>query len=125
PGVPGRFFPRVPGLDDGHALTGPVFVRGADPGLTLEVELLSVQPGNWGWSSTTSQRMIDKLGLEPPTDNWMFWHLDTKVMIGRNQHGHVIKLRPFMGVLGMPPNEAGVRSTTPPRNCGGNIDCKE
>ena len=33
--------------------------------------------------------------------------------------------RPFLGVLGMPPEEPGVHSTIPPRRCGGNIDCKE
>jgi acetamidase/formamidase len=46
-------------------------------------------------------------------------------MIGVNQHGHKIALRPFMGVMGMPPNELGIHSTIPPRFCGGNIDCKE
>jgi acetamidase/formamidase len=37
----------------------------------------------------------------------------------------VVELRPFLGVLGMPPPEPGVHSTTPPRRHGGNIDCKE
>ena len=46
-------------------------------------------------------------------------------MIGENQHGHSVTLRPFMGVMGMPPAEEGVHSTTPPRATGGNIDCKE
>jgi len=30
-----------------------------------------------------------------------------------------------LGVIGMPPPEAGVHSTTPPRRWGGNVDCKE
>ena len=34
-------------------------------------------------------------------------------------------LAPFLGVMGMPPDEPGVHSTGPPRRCGGNIDCKE
>ena len=34
-------------------------------------------------------------------------------------------LSPFLGVLGMPPPEPGIHSTTPPRPWGGNIDCKE
>ena len=34
-------------------------------------------------------------------------------------------LRPFLGVLGMPPAEAGVHPTSPPRTSGGNIDCTE
>ena len=36
-----------------------------------------------------------------------------------------MRLAPFLGVLGMPPDEPGVHSTIPPRRCGGNIDCKE
>jgi acetamidase/formamidase len=30
-----------------------------------------------------------------------------------------------MGVMGVAPAEYGTHSTTPPRYCGGNIDCKE
>jgi acetamidase/formamidase len=36
-----------------------------------------------------------------------------------------VELRPFLGVLGMPPPDPGVHSTVPPRRWGGNIDCKE
>jgi acetamidase/formamidase len=46
-------------------------------------------------------------------------------MTGRDQHGHILALHPFMGVMGMPPDEAGYHGTGPPRFCGGNIDCKE
>jgi hypothetical protein len=35
---------RVPGLDDGHALVGPVAVRGARPGMTLEVQVKTARP---------------------------------------------------------------------------------
>jgi len=37
---------------------------------------------------------------------------------------HAVRSAPFLGVIGMPPDEPGVWSTTPPRRCGGNIDCK-
>ena len=30
---------------------GPVFVEGAEPGDTLQVELLDFQPGDWGWTA--------------------------------------------------------------------------
>jgi len=46
-------------------------------------------------------------------------------MTARNEKGHRIALRPFMGVMGMPPDELGIHSTAPPRPCGGNMDCKE
>jgi acetamidase/formamidase len=34
-------------------------------------------------------------------------------------------MRPFMGVMGMPPAESGEHSAIPPRFCGGNMDCRE
>ncbi len=34
-------------------------------------------------------------------------------------------MHPFLGVIGMPPDEPGVHPTAPPRASGGNIDCKE
>src|SRR4051794_10835466 len=46
-------------------------------------------------------------------------------MTGRNQYGHTIALRPFLGVMGMPPAAPGRHSTIPPRTCGGNLDCRE
>ena len=43
---------EIPGLDLGvvHPLTGPVFVRGAQPGDLLEVEILEVKPDSWGYT---------------------------------------------------------------------------
>src|SRR5512139_3875550 len=34
----------------GHCLTGPIAVRGARPGMTLAVRLVSLRPDNWGWT---------------------------------------------------------------------------
>jgi acetamidase/formamidase len=120
--------PRVAGWEPGigHALTGPVAVRGAKPGMTLVVRIDDVRPASWGvclaggWPSAVNQRY----GL---TDSGVIhrWELDTEAMIGRNQHGHLVALRPFLGVLGMPPAEPGRHSTVPPRTHGGNLDCKE
>jgi hypothetical protein len=36
-----------------------------------------------------------------------------------------VKLRPFLGVMGMPPDQPGIHSTIPPRATGGNLDCRE
>jgi acetamidase/formamidase len=46
-------------------------------------------------------------------------------MTGRNQDGYQVRLRPFMGVMGMPPDEPGLHPSWPPRIWGGNLDCKE
>ena len=50
------------------------------------------------------------------------WTFDADKRIGRNHLGHQVTLRPFMGVMGMPPDEPGILPTAPPRPTGGNID---
>ncbi len=93
---------------DGHALAGPIEVRGARTGQTLAVRIEEVKPAAFG---TT---FGGKLKVD--------WKLDGGV--GRAL-GRTVELAPFLGVLGMPPAEAGRHSTGPPRPSGGNIDCKE
>jgi acetamidase/formamidase len=122
-----RSFPgRVSPEDDGHALVGPVAIRGARAGMTLEVAIGAVVPGRFGgcFAGGRPSEVNDRLGIagEPIVHAW---DLDADAMTGRNQHGHVVGLRPFMGILGVAPDEPGVLSTTPPRSCGGNIDCRE
>ena len=98
-----------PDLDTGHALAGPVAMRGARAGQTLAVRIDEVIPGAWGVTMTEPPHRID-------------WELADG--IGRGA-GREVRLAPFLGVLGMPPDEPGAHSTIPPRRCGGNIDCKE
>jgi acetamidase/formamidase len=121
-----RFERRVPELDDGHALTGPVFVRGAKPGMTLEISIGAIVPDTWAWtwSWPEGERAVE-LGLAEAPHYVQVWDVDPERMLARDGEGRSLKLRPFMGVMGVAPAEAGVHSTTPPRIWGGNIDCKE
>jgi acetamidase/formamidase len=121
-----RFEPRFKGRDDGHALCGPVAIRGAQPGMVLEIRINDVQPGSWGWTvgGGRDSEINKYLGLVEQRVE-LIWQLDTSTMIGKDQYGHTLALRPFMGVMGMPPSEPGIHPTAPPRFCGGNIDCKE
>lgn len=121
-----RELERIPLLDDGHALTGPIAIRGAKLGMTLAVRINEIQVGQWGttmaggWPSAWNERLgITKTGV---FHTWTFNH---EAQTARNQHGHTVTLRPFMGIYGMPPAAPGVHSTIPPRATGGNMDCKE
>ena len=38
-----------------HALTGPIFVEGAEPGDVLQVDVLEVAHKGWGWTSVVSR----------------------------------------------------------------------
>jgi acetamidase/formamidase len=108
---PGTWFePTSSPEDDGHALAGPIEVRGARPEQTLVVHIDDVTPGPWGETVTRTSHRIE-------------WELDGAT--GRASSGQVVTLRPFLGVMGMPPVGHGIHSTIPPRPQGGNIDCKE
>jgi acetamidase/formamidase len=126
--APGETFePRDEELDSGHALVGPVEVRGARPGQTLAVRIDEVRVGPFGatvaggWSSPLN----DRLGMGEGDTLVLHWDLDAERAIGRDARGREVDLRPFPGVLGMPPPESGVHPTAPPRRWGGNIDCTE
>jgi acetamidase/formamidase len=103
-----RFAPITSPEDDGHALAGPIAVRGATEGRTLVVQIDEVVPGPWGETFGDGVRVR--------------WELadGTGSALGRR-----VRLAPFLGVMGMPPVGHGVHSTVPPRPQGGNIDCKE
>lgn len=121
-----KFEPRTKGLDDGHALCGPIEIKGAKPGMTLEVRIDKIVPGAYGWtvSGGWESEINKRLGVVED-GTLLVWTLDAEKMVGRDQFGHEVALRPFMGVMGMPPDEPGILPTTPPRVNGGNIDCKE
>jgi len=105
----GRFEPRDDELDSGHALAGPIEVRGAKEGQVLVVRIDEVEAGSWGVTPTSQEHAI-------------VWELADG--IGRGG-GFEVELAPFLGVIGMPPIGHGAHSTAPPRPQGGNLDCKE
>jgi acetamidase/formamidase len=116
--------------DGGHSLIGPIQIRGAEPGMTLEIKINEILLGTWGWASAGGfpSYWNEKMGVEEKPEMLLNFELDSKSMIGRSLFGdfkHSVSLRPFMGVMGMPPDEPGKHSTFIPRFCGGNLDCKE
>lgn len=126
-GSPRRTFERVLPRDRGHCLIGPIEVRGAQPGQTLTVEILAIEPGDFGWNVAGgwATPLNDRLGLSDAPECFNIWTLDRSRTTWSNQRGWRIDSRPFLGVLGMPPPEPGIHSTFPPRAWGGNLDCKE
>jgi acetamidase/formamidase len=119
-----KMFPNV----RGHCLTGPIAVRGAGPGDMLALRLLSLRPGEWGWTvaAALDTPVTRRLGLAGGPPSWLLWELDPDAGKGTADRGFVRGLAPFLGVMGMPPAEPGEHSTIPPRAAGGgNIDCRE
>ncbi len=104
-------------------VNGPIYVEGAEPGDTLQVEFLDLQPANWGWTA-----IIPGFGLladEFPEAALKIWHLEGGADgWGEFAAGIRIPLSPFCGEIGLAPGAAGALSTIPPYRHGGNMDTK-
>lgn len=125
--TPGEQRPTMFDGQRGHCLTGPIEVRGAEPGNVLAVRVVSADPGEWGWTvaGAKDNALNRALGLTgAPT--WLLWEIDAAAGTATSDRGHTVRTSPFLGVIGMPPDEPGRHSTIPPRSAGGgNIDCRD
>ncbi len=129
PGAPGRHFEDyIPERrSDGHALCGPIAIRGATRGMTLEVQVGAIVPADYGFTMAggCDWSLYKHFGVDEPPEHALLWRIDAALGTATSQTGHRVRIAPFLGVMGMPPDEPGIHSTSPPRYCGGNIDCKE
>jgi acetamidase/formamidase len=125
---PGETQPRLITELRGHCLTGPIAVRGAGPGDMLALRLIGLRPDDWGFTVAGGRDtpVTRRLGLAGGPPSWLLWDLDPDAGKGTCDRGFSRALAPFLGVMGMPPDEPGEHSTVPPRtHGGGNIDCRE
>ena len=120
-----RIHERVERRLPGHILTGPIAVRGAEPGDVLEIRILEVKlRQDWGY--TFVRPLAGALPLDFATGEQMILALDRERNVGRLPWGTELPLRPFFGVIGVaPPPAWGMISTIQPRAHGGNLDNKE
>jgi len=104
-----------------HALTGPIWVDGAQPGDVLEVQVLEVAHKGWAWSSVLpGWGFLHERFREP----YLFhWELEAEVT--RSLAPAVIPLKPFCGVMGVARAETGAFRTREPGPFGGNLDVRE
>lgn len=104
-------------------VNGPIFVEGAVPGDTLEVEFLDLSPADWGWTAVIpgfglladefSEPALKIWQIEGGADGWAEF-----------LPGIRIPLSPFCGEVGLAPAASGPHSTIPPYRHGGNMDTK-
>ncbi len=107
--------------DKVHTLTGPVYVDGAEPGDMLAVELLEIEPADWGWMGVDPQFGFLK---EDFADTNVFRTFRLNNAEGYVEFGEGIRvpLKPFAGVMGVAPDTDEMLATIPPRANGGNLD---
>jgi acetamidase/formamidase len=107
----------------GHILTGPVYVRGAEPGDVLEVKILSIDlPLDYGYNGCSGYLPENCQSGAPAK----IMALDRKAMTAEFLPGIVIPLKPFYGSIGVAPApEMGRVSSNPPGRHAGNLDNRE
>lgn len=104
-----------------HALTGPIWIDGAEPGDVLEVQILEVAHKGWAWSS-----VLPGLGfLDHRFTGPNLFHWDLEGELTRSLAPAIIPLKPFCGVMGVAPAEPGAFRTRPPGAFGGNLDVRQ
>ncbi len=115
-----RYSDVTPGMiDPGKAnpATGPVFVKGAEPGDTLAVDILELSPASWGL--TVSCPGMGFLGSSVATERT---HVVEVGPDGIDLGSVTLPYRPMLGVIGVAPAEGSVPTVAPGRH-GGNLDC--
>jgi acetamidase/formamidase len=105
-----------------NPVTGPVFVKGAQPGDVLAIDILQLRPRDWGWTA-----LIPGFGLlaDEFAEPWLrISEVDAGAGGVRFGSGVVLPYEPFPGTIGVAPPEPGLHSIVPPRPWGGNMDTK-
>ena len=108
-----------------HTLTGPIYVKGAEPGDTLEVRFREIDL----WLPIAGQGFVPARGVLPEEFPyaWNKVHfLDLEEKTLAYAPGVVIPLAPFWGVIGVaPPPSMGRVPSGPPNVFGGNLDNRD
>jgi acetamidase/formamidase len=122
----------TPGHDNPQ--TGPFYIEGAEPGDTVAVHLIKVEPARDyaisayfpGFGLLVSAAM---LAPDLPETTWVY-RLDADRKTARTtsrdgRHSWSVPLAPFLGCLGVAPAANEARSSVVPGPFGGNMDCWE
>lgn len=116
---PGASYPDTRfDFDTIYNLSGPLWVNGAEPGDTLQVDVLELRHGDWGWAA-----FLPDLGLLP--DDFPHGYVRTFTLkdgIAEFAPGIRILLAPFCGTIGNHPGEPRKMLPFPPHRGCGNID---
>jgi len=117
--------------------TGPFFVEGAEPGDTLAIHLIDVQPArDWAVSTTvplfgalTGTKYTATLQPALPERTWLYAvDLAAREVVYRaldSDFSVRLPLEPFLGTIGVAPEANEARNVLVPEAFGGNMDTPE
>ena len=110
-----------------HHLTGPIHIEGAEPGDILQIEILDIDPGAYGFNlnPTTSFVKLGVLADEFPEGKVRWYSVNRRDMTYEFMPGIQVPVRPFPGTIGVELPETGMWSNVPPGRHGGNLDNKD
>jgi acetamidase/formamidase len=108
------------GDPDEMTLSGPVAVRGAEPGEVLRIDLIHIQTDDWGY--TKVEPGVGILGDQVQQGLVKVWDLRTPGIADFGA-GIRVKTAPFLGIVGVAPTGPG-KGTQSPGTHGGNLDIK-
>jgi acetamidase/formamidase len=107
-----------------HPVNGPIYVKGAEPGDVLQIDILDVKP-NQDWGFVAIQPLLGTLPEEFTDYETLIVDIDVAHNVARLPWGTSLPLEPFFGIMAVaPPAEWGRQSTIVPRAFGGNMDNK-
>lgn len=106
------------GWDDVNPATGPIAVRGARPGDTLKVEILSIEVDSVGTMTTHPD-----FGVLPGTVEERTRRIPVSDGLIRFSDRLSIPISPMIGVIGTAPADESVPTGTP-KGHGGNMDTR-
>jgi acetamidase/formamidase len=107
-------------FDTLYNLLGPIHVAGARPGDTLEIEVVELATGPWGWCS-----VLPELGLLPEEFPDPFIRYFDLTQGDTTELGGVrIPIEPFLGTMGTLPDDVEFATPFPPHKGGGNVDTR-
>jgi len=116
---------KADNLDRGlHTVTGPIYVKEAEPGDILKVQILKIRP----YSYATNFNLPGMFGAFPklfPQGQVKYFYLDMDKKAAQFAPGAEIPLAPFPGIIGVARAEPGKYSTLPPGPYGGNLDIRD
>jgi acetamidase/formamidase len=107
-----------------HSITGPIYVEGAEPGDTLEIQLLKIVPKADAFNFNLPGKDFPTVGLlapQFPEGFVRYYKLDLARMQTQFKPGIVIDLQPFPGTfaVGPDPNEPPAKAGPPIRDAKG------
>ena len=126
--VPDDYLAALKALPAGpgpHFITGPIHVRNAVPGDTLQVDILEATP-RMDWGFVAIMPLLGTLPDEFTDYETIHPRIDRNRGVCTLPWGTELPLDPFFGIMGVAPPKAWGRCGSPvPRAFGGNMDNKE